>query len=357
MSFKKFFTFPILIFIVLTTLTCKKESPTAPPSGPDTTSHYFNWQADTIGIYPSYLHGVWGTDVNNVYAVGFVDLSYSPYTYTGIMHWNGSQWTSANYLEGFLQGIYGFSSTDIWVVGSWQVDYNGFSLIGHWNGTAWTSWKFSQYGPLSSVWGTSSSNLYAVGLGGLILHYDGTSWTQLQSGTTMDLSDVWGINSSLIFATGSQTSTGQGVLLEYDGVSWKTVAKGGISVDSATLYGTFQTVWCNTPSKLFLAGAVCYEGTQGNWKLSDIPNNSPGPNLTGLAFMEAVRGNASNNVFICGDRDLIIHWNGSSWNIYNQFFDKMKQSSLNGIWMKDKSVFIVGYENSGSQAIVYRGTQ
>jgi len=347
----------LLVLFSFCMLTCKKDSPTAPPNGVDTTSHYFSWHADTIGIYPSYLHGVWGTDANNVYAVGFVELSYSPYTYTGIMHWNGLEWASANYLEGFLQGIYGFSGNDIWVVGYWQVDNNGFSLIGHWDGTSWSSWKLNQYGPLFSIWGTSSSNLYAVGLGGLILHYDGTSWTQEQSGTVMDLSDVWGINSSLIFAAGSQNSTGQGVLLGYDGASWKTVTKGGVNVDSATLYGTFQTVWCSTSTKLFLAGALCYEGTPGHWNLSDIPNNSPGPNLTGLAAMEAVRGNASNNVFICGDRDLIIHWNGNSWNIYNQFFDKSKQSSLTGVWMKDKSVFIVGYENSESQAIVYRGTQ
>ena len=66
---------------------------------------------------------------------------------------------------------------------------------------------------LYSVWGTSSSNLYAVGGGftvsgdgsptetGIILHYDGSgdTWTTVYSGGTT-LYDISGANSSLIFA-------------------------------------------------------------------------------------------------------------------------------------------------------------
>ncbi len=349
--------FFLVIVFVFSGTNCHKPPPVVPPDGVDTTSHAFIWTADTIGIYPSYLHGVWGTDINNVYAVGFIVLSNPPsYKYTAIMHWDGVKWSSENYLEGFLEGIYGFGSNDIWAVGSWSIDYNLYSLIAHWDGKTWTTWKPQQYNLLSAVWGTSSSNLFACGLGGLILHYDGTVWTQQQSGTTLNLRDIWGIDNTHIFAAGYQSSTGEGALLQYDGNSWKTITKGG-EVSDTTLYGNFESVWGNSINKLFLVGSLCYEGTPGNWKLSNIPYNSPGPNLTGLAAMNLVRGSASNNIFICGDRDLIIHWNGDSWHIYDEFFDKSKQSSLKGVWMKDDKVFITGYENSESQAIVYRGTQ
>jgi len=356
----KYFLLTVTVFILsLTSTTC--HSPSGPGNGADTTSHAFSWTADTIGIYSSDLYGVWGSDINNVYAVGIVILSYSPYTYTAMMHWDGKQWLSSNYLDGELHGIFGFSPNDFWVVGQVPVDNSGYALISHWDGKVWTTWKLQQYPVLLSLWGTSSSNMYAVGWDGLILKYDGTAWTQQQSGTTMNLRSVWGLDDSHIYAAGNQDSTGEGVLLQSDGKSWKTITKGltesGISVDSATLYGGFYSVWCNTPSKLHLVGALSYEGTPGNWSLSAIPNNAPIENFYYLAWMNAVRGSASNNIFICGDRDLIIHWNGKSWYIYNQFFNKSKQSGLNGIWISNNHVFIAGYENSENQAIVYRGAQ
>jgi hypothetical protein len=144
-------------------------------------------------------------------------------------------------------------------------------------------------------------------------------------------------------------------LLKYDGISWNQVTKGGIITDSLTLYGGFESVWGNSPDKLYLTGALCYEGVPGNWKLSAIPYNSPGENFNGLSSLNFVYGDASNNVFICGDRELIIHWNGKNWHIYNEFFDKSKQTGLRCIWLKNNRVFIVGY--TSSQALIYRGIQ
>jgi hypothetical protein len=347
----------ISILVIFCLIGCKK-NPVSPPVNnlPDTTSHNFSWQIDTIGIYPSQIDGVWGTDINNVYAVGLIFYSYSPYTFTGIIHWDGTKGTSMDYHEGCLQGIYGFGANDIWAVGYWQVDYNMYALITHWDGKIWTTWKLQQYGALCAIWGTNSNNLYATGAGDYVLHYDGTDWTKQPSSTTFGLSDIYGIDNNNIFAAGWKSSSGSGVLTKYDGTSWKTVTNGG-NIDSVTLYGIFESTWSFSVNKLYLVGSLCYEGTPGNWKLSDIPNNSPENNFYGLAAMNYVRGNAANNVFIVGDRDLIIHWNGKSWNIYKQYFDKTKQSSLKGIWMKDKSVFFVGYENGLSQAVVYRGTQ
>lgn len=349
----------IIIVLVVINITSCKINPLSSPTNnlPDTTSHNYSWQIDTIGIYPSNIDGVWGTDRNNVYAVGLIFYSYSPYTFTGITHWDGEKWNSMDYHEGYLHDIYGFGSNDIWAVGHWQVDYNQYALITHWNGSTWATWKLQQYPGLYGIWGSSSSNIYAVGTGGIIIHYDGSSWVKQSSGTSMDLVDICGIDTNNIYICGFATSTASGILLNYTGNTWNTVTMGGVTNDSLKLFGEFESLWRNSKKNLYLVGSLSYEGLPGNWKMSDIPNNSPGPNLTGLASMECVRGSEDNNVFICGSRDLIIHWNGRSWNIYNQFFDKSKQSSLHGIWTKDKNVFIVGYENGLSQAIVYRGNQ
>ena len=293
-----------------------------------TTSHNLTWHTDTLGIYPSDLRDVWGTDENNVYAVGFIEYSYSPYKYTAIIHWDGEKWSSMDYLEGYLNSIYGFSKNDIWAVGYWQVDYTQYSLITHWDGNKWTTWKLQQFGRLDGVWGTSSSNIYAVGARGLMLRYDGNTWKKEQSNTQIDLWDIFGLSNNQVYAAGYQDSSGSGILLQYDGNLWKTVAKGETIPDSTMLYGAFSSNWDNSSDKLYLVGSLSYEGTPGNWKLSDIPYNTPGDNIVGLARMNRVRGNNNNNIFICGYYDLIVHWNGISWFIYNQFFDKTKQSSL-----------------------------
>jgi hypothetical protein len=43
---------------------------------------------------------------------------------------------------------------------------------------------------LAAVWGTSSSDVFAVGWDGTILHYDGSGWTEMMSGTDAGLTDV-----------------------------------------------------------------------------------------------------------------------------------------------------------------------
>ena len=347
---KKYILITFLTTVLLTSIDCGKDSVIPPEEKPDTTSHEFIWGIDTLGEFQSSLYDVWGSE-NDAYAVGFI---YWPNRElpVNIVHWDGENWSPVNYLEGNLSGIYGLNSSDIWVCGWWQVDYNGYALISHWNGSIWTTWKFQEYSQLGSIWGTNSSNIYACGWGGTILHYDGSSWTKQESGTSYSLHEIWGIDDSNIFIAGDKESTGEGVLLKFDGFSWKPIAKGSSQTDS-TLYGGFEGVWCKSTEKIIHVGALVYEGTEGNWGLADIPYNYPIGNINGLSAMRSIHGNNENNVFICGDYKLIIHWNGSTWHIYDQFFDKSKPSNLFGTWVNEKSVFIVGSENA--RAIIYRG--
>lgn len=56
---------------------------------------------------------------------------------------------------------------------------------------------------LQSVWGSSGSDVFAVGRNGTILHYNGTSWSPMKSSTTQWLHGVWGSSGSDVFAVGS----------------------------------------------------------------------------------------------------------------------------------------------------------
>ena len=55
---------------------------------------------------------------------------------------------------------------------------------------------------LFGIWGSSATDVFAVGRRGTILHYNGSNWSPMTSGTTTDLVDVWGSSSNDVFAVG-----------------------------------------------------------------------------------------------------------------------------------------------------------
>jgi PKD repeat protein len=59
-------------------------------------------------------------------------------------------------------------------------------------------------------WGSSGSDVFAVGLFGTILHYDGATWSAMSSGTAKYLLGVWGSSGSDVFAVGWE-----GTILHY----------------------------------------------------------------------------------------------------------------------------------------------
>ena len=78
---------------------------------------------------------------------------------------------------------------------------------------------------LCGVWGSSGSDVFAVGHYGTILHYDGSSWSPMNSGTSYHLRGVWGSSGSDVFAVGHSAS-GIGIILHYDGSGWSPMDSG-----------------------------------------------------------------------------------------------------------------------------------
>ena len=98
-----------------------------------------------------------------------------------------------------LSDIWGSSSSDVFAVGV-------SGTIRHYNGEKWSDMISGTTDNLSSVWGSSSSDVFTVGEGGTILHYDGKSWSAMASGTTNWLYAVWGTSSSDVFVKGPQSN-------------------------------------------------------------------------------------------------------------------------------------------------------
>src|SRR5512136_387349 len=84
------------------------------------------------------------------------------------------------------------------------------------DGWGWQN-PLPQGNALRGVWGSSSSDVFAVGHDGTIIRYDGTAWNTVGSMTTHVLFSVWGTSSSDVFAVGNA-----GTVLHYDGTTWKS---------------------------------------------------------------------------------------------------------------------------------------
>lgn len=146
------------------------------------------------------LRGVWGLSASSVWAVGEKGT---------ILRWDGSTWIIQN--SGTLQdlrGIWGVNENNIWISGS-----NGTIL--KWNGISWAAQQTNTTEYLHGIWGTTSSNIWAVGGNGTIVRFNGGSWLRQTTGTTETFGGVWGHDDRNLWAVG----TG-GIILKWDGFSW-----------------------------------------------------------------------------------------------------------------------------------------
>ena len=173
-----------------------------------------------------YLHGIWGSSGENVYAIGDNGT---------IINYNGMGWSSVTSgTSEHLRAIWGSSATDIFVVGD-------NSTVLHYDGTGWSPMNSGTTAYLLGVWGSSGKDVFAVGGyydesgrwyngeawdEGVILHYDGRAWTEMKNDVPERLLGIWGSSATDVFAVGAY-----GTILRHDGEDGNT----GCAVE--TIYG------------------------------------------------------------------------------------------------------------------------
>ena len=163
---------------------------------------------------------------------GIVDPSHLD---TPIVSMDGWEWQRLLPQGNSLSGIWGTSSTDVFAVGD-------SGTILHYDGAAWSPMNSGTARGLDSVWGSSPSDVFAVGWSGTILHCDGAAWSLMSSGIAERLYGVWGSSSSDIFAVGRW-----GTILHCDGAAWSLMSSG----IAERLYG----VWGSSSSNVFAVGS------------------------------------------------------------------------------------------------------
>ena len=94
-----------------------------------------------------------------------------------------------------LGDIWGSDANNVWAVGD-------RGAIVKWNGTAWAAQASGSASPLLGIWGSDTNNVWAVGAGGTILKWNGTAWAAQASGSSSLHYGIWGIDTNNVWAVG-----------------------------------------------------------------------------------------------------------------------------------------------------------
>lgn len=178
---------------------------------------------------------------------------------------------------------------------------------------------------LNAVWGSDSSNVWAVGGNGTILYWDGNRWNDISKSvlckTTSNLFGVWGPKQTK-FST--QKSNGcriwvvgdNGTVICGDGNSWDGCKK---TVILSNRIPVLRKVWGTSESDVWLVGGYIYNSVtpykayelilkweNGGWKEHRL-------GIEHYGYLTGVSGSNSNDIWAVGDTTTILNWNGSEW--------------------------------------------
>ena len=221
-----------------------------------TTTDGDTWSSDTLSAASGELHGVWASDLNNVWAVG---------TNTNVWHWDGADWELRN--TGIVSGarVYGVWGTpdgqSVYVVavnGDGNANDTTRVYVSQRDGDDWTDWAETSGGYVSSdarmtrIHGTSASNIWIAGSqdefgDARVFRWNGSTWSWASpDGNLPRLLDIWVLSEADAWAVGENGT----ILRTTDGgESWEDMYADQFS----SMYpSNVNTVWAPDPNFVWI---------------------------------------------------------------------------------------------------------
>jgi hypothetical protein len=202
---------------------------------------------------------VWGSSATDVFAVGGANTDFDRAL---IAHYDGTRWsemTLEHRDDRILRDVSGSSSHDVYAVGylnpsaslrrkfslSARAGLFSQGVILHYDGAVWSEVQLPVTAniALSAVWAGAPNDVFVVGDTedqGIILHFDGSAWSEMPAPPTGALLDVWGSSGSDVYAVGV------GTILHYDGQNWS---------ENLAASQRLAGVWGASPTDVFVAGS------------------------------------------------------------------------------------------------------
>ena len=235
------------------------------------------------------LVGVWGSSGTDIYVVGIQSAAYHSSNH-------GASWQAVSGLPSDqYSSIWGTAADNIYVsAGAGRGGSVG--NIYRFHGGSWTAVSTGTQ-PLAYVWGTSASDIYAVGANGTILHAtDGVTFTAQTSNTTVQLAAVGGSAGDVYVVGGDGGGSSTNTILHSTnaGGTWTAQMPVAATSVSAGVWGSaamtaFVTSYAN-------AGLALTTNGGGTW--------SAGPaNPTNSAGFYGIWGTSATDVYLGGRDD------------------------------------------------------
>jgi alpha-tubulin suppressor-like RCC1 family protein len=236
-------------------------------------------------------------------------------------------------------GVSAPSGTDVWAVGSREVD-SEHPLAEHWNGTAWSTVNVplpsgASAASLNAVDALSPDDAWAAGTTSanqsLIEHWNGTFWKAVPSpdpGVNNNLESISGTGPDDVWAAGWYENTAETaiflLLLHWNGHTWtmfSAPAGGGIQFGRAVTVISATDAWVVGETE---SGTLSAHWNGKTWRLVKTPFLQSKDSLNFLTGVTAVsaddiwasgyEGNVNDQLF---SQPYMLHWDGTSWSLTN----------------------------------------
>jgi hypothetical protein len=142
------------------------------------------------------LEAVWGRSASDVYVAGWAPAGSTDRA--SVFHYDGRQWTEVH--SELVDP--GNADNGMWVSPDGHVFVSLASGVLRYDGTSWSLMRLT-LGFGGGVWGSTSTDVYTTRSAD-ILHYDGATWTPTPVAGAQRMMDVWGSSATDVFAVGFQ---------------------------------------------------------------------------------------------------------------------------------------------------------
>lgn len=123
---------------------------------------------------------------------------------------------------------------------------------------------------LGAVWGTSASDVWAVGAGGTILHFDGATWNAATSGTSEAIYAIWGSSPTDLWAVSSTQKMLRSTGWANGSATWTLTTALAGPRDYDAVGKNVRAVWGTSTSDVMIAGEsfkISYDNPPANrWR-------------------------------------------------------------------------------------------
>ncbi len=168
------------------------------------------WSEETVasGGEVVALRALGGSSPTDVWAVGAEFTSAVPVA--AIYHRNANGWHVVPAPAGLtrITAVWSAARDDAWAAAKIENGDLVHSALLHWDGVTWQEWPDTrlQIGEISSLWGSSPFDIWAVGTVGTVLHYDGRRWTPIPVPTFEHLRAVHGASADEVWVVGDNNA-------------------------------------------------------------------------------------------------------------------------------------------------------